>query len=251
MTSQALVVVHQEATSAHGNGDYLRFWWQRTQVPLGLFALLAAIFATTNFDLDIARALFFNPANQRWIGADSWWTNDLIHSGGQFLLRSLAAAAAVIWIASYKKPGLIGYRRPAAFFVIAVVLSISFVGILKTVTNVHCPWALSDFGGAQPYLHLFSHRPASMRAGHCFPAAHSSSGYALIALFFLFRERSARLAKISLCVAAVTGLMFGIAQQSRGAHFVSHDIWSAFLVWMISLSIYTFAFKMRLWSQSA
>ena len=249
MTSQALVVVHQETTAARGNGDYFSFWWQRTRIPLGLFALLAAIFATTNFDPAIARALFFDPANQRWIGADSWWTNDLIHSGGQLLLRSLVAAAAVVWIASYKKTELIAYRRAAAFLVIAVVLSISFVGILKTVTNVHCPWALSDFGGAQPYLHLFSHRPASMRAGHCFPAAHSSSGYALIALFFVFRERSARFAKIALCVAAVAGLMFGIAQQSRGAHFVSHDIWSAFLVWMISLSIYTFGFKMRLWNR--
>ena len=33
------------------------------------------------------------------------------------------------------------------------------------------------------------------------------------------------------------------AQQACGAHFVSHDVWSAWLVWTISLSVYTFAFK--------
>ena len=42
---------------------------------------------------------------------------------------------------------------------------------------------------------------------------------------------------------SLTGLMFGIAQQSRGAHFVSHDLWSAFLVWMITLSVYAFAIQ--------
>ncbi len=41
--------------------------------------------------------------------------------------------------------------------------------------------------------------------------------------------------------------MFGIAQQARGAHFVSHDLWSAFLVWTVTLSIYAFAFRARLW----
>ena len=40
-----------------------------------------------------------------------------------------------------------------------------------------------------------------------------------------------------------TGLAFGLAQQARGAHFVSHDLWSAFLVWTLTLSVYAFAFR--------
>jgi membrane-associated PAP2 superfamily phosphatase len=216
--------------------------------PLAAFVLLATLFATTPLDTAIARALFFDPTHMRWIGADSWWTNDLIHAGGQALVRSLAVAALVVWIATFVKPALRDLRRPAAYFTVALVLSVATVGLLKQVTNVHCPWALAGFGGTEPYLHLFSHRPAAMRAGHCFPAAHASSGYALIAFYFAFRERYRLLARLGIVVTILAGLIFGIAQQSRGAHFVSHDVWSAFLVWSIALALYAFAFKARLWS---
>ena len=53
---------------------------------------------------------------------------------------------------------------------------------------------------------------------------------------------------LGIVVTILTGLIFGVAQQSRGAHFVSHDVWSAFLVWSIALALYAFAFKARLWS---
>ena len=43
------------------------------------------------------------------------------------------------------------------------------------------------------------------------------------------------------------GLVFGLAQQARGAHLLSHDVWSAMLAWLIPLSVYAFAFKRRLW----
>ncbi|HEY4366241.1 MAG TPA: phosphatase PAP2 family protein [Steroidobacteraceae bacterium] len=246
MTSIA-AVVSREAGLPKDDTSPLRLWWQYTRLPLAAFVLLAVVFATTRIDLEIARAFFFDPVHQRWIGADSWWTNGFVHTGGQWLVRSFVAVAIGVWVMTFVKPDRRELRRPAAYFIVAVVLSVAFVGLLKTVTNVHCPWALADFGGSQPYVHLFSHRPAGMHAGHCFPAAHSSSGYALIALYFVFRERNARLATMGIAAMVVTGLVFGLAQQSRGAHFVSHDIWSAFLVWMVSLSVYAFAFKTRLW----
>ena len=248
MSSIIAAVVSQDLVSQPGDTSPLRFWWQYTRGPLAVFILVATVFATTPIDPRIAHALFFDNLHQRWIGADSWWTNEFVHTGGQWLLRSAVAAAIALWTATFFKPGLARLRRPAAYFVIAVVLSISIVGLLKLVTNVNCPWALADFGGTQPYVHLFSHRPALMHTGHCFPAAHSSSGYALIAFYFVFREHNRRLATASVVATVLAGLIFGLAQQSRGAHFVSHDIWSAFLVWSISLSLYAFAFKTKLWN---
>lgn len=242
-------VVSRDIASLNSEASPLRFWWQHTRVPLAVFILLATIFATTQFDPDIARALFFDSVHHRWIGADSWWTNELIHSGGQWVARSLVAAAIVLWAATFVKPDLLELRRPTAYFIVATVLSISIVGSLKLVTNVNCPWALADFGGIQPYVHLFSHRPPLMHAGHCFPAAHASAGYALIAFYFVFRERNVRLARIGVAATIVAGLIFGLAQQSRGAHFVSHDVWSAFLVWLICVTVYAFAFKTRLWNR--
>jgi len=221
-------------------------WRRYTQVALLLFLPLAIIFARTHADLAVAHALFFDPSRNHWIGADSWVTNGLIHHGGQWLLRILAAAALGTWITTFFRPGMRALRRPAGYFALSLIFSVGTVGLLKLFTNVHCPWDLREFGADLPYVELFAHRVAGT-AGHCFPAAHASSGYALFAFYFLFRERSHWLSRLGLITGVCMGLIFGIAQQSRGAHFVSHDLWSAFLVWMISMTIYTTVFKARLW----
>ena len=225
-------------------------WWTRVRWPAAVFVLLAAVFADTSVDIRIARTLFYDAAQHSWIGADSWWTNELIHTGGQWLLRGLIVAAMILWVWSLQRPSRAPLRRPTAYFVLASVLSIGITGLLKTVTNVHCPWALSAFGANQPYLHLFDPRPATMRTGHCFPAAHASFGYSLLALYFVFLERRRALARAALALGIGAGLLFGIAQQSRGAHFMSHDLWSAFLVWLICLTTYVFVFSASLWSGS-
>jgi len=224
-----------------------QLWWRHARVPLFAFIVLALPLAVTHIDVAIAHALFFDASQMRWIGAENFWVNDLVHVGGRWFMRGVVAAAFVLCVSASFRPGLRRWRRPAAYFVTAAVLSIGICGLLKTITNVDCPWDLTEFGGRFPVVALFADRPDDLRHAHCFPAAHAASGYALLALYFLFRERSAALARLGLAVGIGTGLIFGIAQQARGAHFVSHDIWSAFLVWIISLSVYTWIFRARLW----
>jgi membrane-associated PAP2 superfamily phosphatase len=224
------------------------FYWHHLRLPLILFAVLATVLASTTLDISIAHALYFDEVQSRWIGAGSWWTNELIHRDGTWLIRSMALLALSLWIASWVQPKLHEMRRPAGYFFVALVLSVGVVGLLKTLTNVDCPRDLTEFGGTFPFIHLFEHRPADLRHAQCFPAAHASSGYALLALYFVFRERSWLAARLGLAAGLLMGLVFGIAQQTRGAHFVSHDVWSAMLVWTVSLSLYTFAFKARLWN---
>ena len=33
-------------------------------------------------------------------------------------------------------------------------------------------------------------------------------------------------------------MMFGIAQQLRGAHFLSHDLWALMLCWLVALAMH-------------
>lgn len=226
----------------------IMFYWRHLRAPLAVFLLLATVLASTNLDIAIAHALYFDEVQSRWIGAASWWTNELIHRDGTWLMRSVAALSLALWAATWWRPQMHELRRPALYFFIALVLSVGLVGLLKTLTNVDCPRDLTEFGGGFPFIHLFEHRPAGLRHAQCFPAAHASSGYALLALYFVFRERSLRAARFGLAAGLSLGLVFGIAQQSRGAHFVSHDVWSAMLVWTISLAVYTFGFKARLWN---
>jgi membrane-associated PAP2 superfamily phosphatase len=234
----------------HAVGNSLDVWWHHIRMPLAAFVALAMLFATTGSDIRIAHAFFFD-AHHGWIGADSWWTNELLHKTGQWAIRLLVLTAIGFWFATFGVSNFRELRRPIGYAIAAFLLSVSVVGLLKWTTNVYCPWDLVDFGGAHPYAHVFSHRSASMPRGQCFPAGHASSGYALVALFFVLKERSARWAKIALSTAAIVGLTFGLGQQSRGAHFISHDVWSAFLAWTASASVYAFAFGGRLWDRPA
>lgn len=224
-------------------------WWNHARGPLALFMLAAGVLAMSWTDVTIAQAFFFDDVQGRWIGTGNWWIETVIHTGGRWATRVVVLAAIALWISTYVNPELRTLRRPAIYFSVSVVLSVSIVGLLKLVTNVDCPWDLAMFGGHYPFVHLFAHRPAELRAGHCFPAAHASSGYALMALYFAFRERNATLARLGLVLGIGIGLVFGLAQQARGAHFASHDVWSAFITWIVALTIYAVVFKARLWTR--
>jgi membrane-associated PAP2 superfamily phosphatase len=226
-------------------------WWRMVRWPSFAFAMLAPVFATTDLDLTIAKSLFFDVVQGQWLGAHSWWIGAFLHTGGRWAIRVIVACACVLWIATYCNEGARALRRPAGYFIVASVLGIAIVGLLKTITNVDCPWDLTPFGGHFPVVSLFADRPDALRAGRCFPAAHASSGYALVALYFVFRERSRVLARIGLGVGVVCGVVFGLAQQARGAHFMSHDLWSAYLVWVIAASIYVFGFATRLYGTNS
>lgn len=228
-----------------------QFYWRQLRAPLLLFALLASLLATTMADVAIAHAFFFDETRAQWLGANSWWTNELIHHGGAWLIRGMVAAALLLWASSWWRPEWRELRKPALYFMASVTLSVGLVGLLKAITNVDCPRDLAEFGGSFPFIHLFAHRPGAMRHARCFPAAHASSGYALLALYFALRERSRWASRLGLATGLGMGLIFGIAQQARGAHFISHDVWSAWLVWTVSLSLYTFVFKARLWNSAS
>ena len=47
----------------------------------------------------------------------------------------------------------------------------------------------------------------------------------------------------ALAIGLAAGLVFGISQQFRGAHFLSHDIWSLALCWYLSLGIHYAIFR--------
>lgn len=225
-----------------------RFWWAHLRLPLFAFAALAVVCEWTTLDGAIAHTFFYDESRHAWLGANSWWVNQFLHTGGRWAIRCIVALSLLVWAATFFDAGLRSLRRASAYVCIGMIASVAAVGLLKTLTNVDCPWDLARFGGSYPWVGLFSDRPDLLRQGRCFPAAHASSGYALMALYFAFRERHRALARCGLALGIATGLTFGVAQQARGAHFLSHDVWSAFLVWLILLSIYVFAFRRRLYS---
>src|SRR5688572_22299780 len=200
--------------------------------PVPLLLLTAALLEGLDLDRRIAHAFFHGSF---WLGAgtNAWWATGLIHGGGRMLVRGAAAAALAWWMLSFRFPPLARWRREALFVFAGLVLVTATVGLLKVLTDVDCPWDLAGFGGNRPYLPLFDARPDYLPAARCFPGAHSSSGFALMGLWFALRDRRPRAARFALWAAVCVGALFSFGQQARGAHFLSHDLVSAALAWGI------------------
>jgi membrane-associated PAP2 superfamily phosphatase len=209
-------------------------WWPAIAL-LAAFALLEV----GQLDRAVAHEFFYD-AHSGWLGAGAgeWWARDLIHQAGRWLPRGVAAAAGLAWLASFRMPTLAAWRRELLYVFCGMALVIGSVGVLKELTNVDCPWDLTDFGGKYPYVALFAPRPAGLRHAACFPAAHSSSGFALLAVYFALRNRRPGLARAAFIGAIAIGIVFAFGQEARGAHFLSHDLTSAGIAWLSLVWLY-------------
>jgi membrane-associated PAP2 superfamily phosphatase len=216
------------------------FWRRHAWWPLLAFAVVFGTLEVFSLDRVLARQWYFNVHTAQWLGAGpgEWWAHGLVHNGGRWVVRGIAAAALAIWALSFALASLREWRRTAGFVLLSMLLAVLVVGGLKLVTNVDCPWSLTGFGGHNPYIALFADRPDALARAQCFPGAHSSSGFALVCFYFAFRDRSRRLAYWLLGIALAVGIAFSIGQEARGAHFLSHDLASAAIVWFLQLGLY-------------
>lgn len=206
----------------------------------GIGVLLAALLfclVVTGGDAEFARSLFFDGLQERWIGRHEWWANELLHTGGRNAMRLLGVIALAAWAGSAFHTWLRPHRAALGYFSACMVIVPLTVGLLKQVTNVDCPWDLQGFGGTVPAFHWFQDRPDDLPRAACFPGAHSSSAFALFSLFFVWRPTRPRLAWAALTGTVVLGALFSIAQQARGAHFLSHDLASALIAWLLCFAL--------------
>ncbi|HEU4779722.1 MAG TPA: phosphatase PAP2 family protein [Steroidobacteraceae bacterium] len=221
-------------------GSSQLFWRQHLWWPLLAFTIAFGVLEIFSLDLVLAREWYFSDHAAQWLGAGNgaWWARGILHTGGRWLVRGIAAGALAIWALSFGVARLHDWRRTAGFVFLAMLLATLLVGSLKAVTNVDCPWDLAGFGGHNPYVALFADRPDALPRAQCFPGAHASSGFALICFYFAFRDRSRGAARWMLAAAIAIGIAFSIGQEARGAHFFSHDLTSAAIVWCTQLGLY-------------
>jgi len=222
-------------------GEWTRGFWVRHAVaPLGLFVLLAIPFEVSDLDL-WATDPFFDFATGNWPYLKAWWAKDLLHDRGQNLVWLFAGALAVAFAGSFRNPALAPWRRPILYAGVCLAVAPLLVAILKLVSGRHCPWEIARYGGRVPWTRLFEAAPPvppDAPRGRCWPASHASSGMALCALYFVGRVRGSRRLWLWALPAIVLGAAFALCQQARGAHFLSHNLWSAVLCWVVALAAY-------------
>ncbi|MDH0300726.1 phosphatase PAP2 family protein [Pseudomonas sp. GD04091] len=191
----------------------------------------------TSLDMDLAN-LFYDQAAGQFIGRHSYLLETILHDRvkqGVILLGLLSIAA---FASSFFWKRLFGWRRELGCLVLALGLSTAFVTPLKQLTQVQCPWSLTQFGGKETYSKLLEPRPATDKPGLCWPGGHAATGFCLFALFFVLRDRKPRLARAALAVAFVAGSILSIGRMMQGAHFLSHNVWTAVFCWLIGLGSY-------------
>ncbi|MCK9516297.1 MAG: phosphatase PAP2 family protein [Ottowia sp.] len=165
----------------------------------------------------------------RW--RDSFWLTTVLHQGGK-------DAAWLLWLAL-----LLALRWPPAFMrrldrlqrwqlVLGVLAAVAVINLVKYASHTSCPWSLRDFGGSARHVSHWLWNRLDGGPGHCFPAAHASAGFAFMTGWFAWRQSGSRIAAAWLAASVFAGMLLGIAQQLRGAHFMSHTLWTAWICWV-------------------
>jgi membrane-associated PAP2 superfamily phosphatase len=215
--------------------DEAAFWrWVAVVTVAGLALLLAL--ELTSIDVRLA-TLSYDSTARAFPLREHFITTRIAHDAVKG-----ASVAAFIWILAgiWKPLGVLRRldRRSRITLLVSTVACLVIVASLKRASALHCPWGLAMFGGALPYLRLLDTVPPGWVRGGCFPAGHALSAFAYIGGFFAFRPVAPRAAWGWLAVVAAAGAFAGISQQLRGAHFLSHTLWTAWLCWTIAAVLF-------------
>ncbi|WP_158636291.1 phosphatase PAP2 family protein [Aerolutibacter ruishenii] len=228
-----------EVAVAHAIGGELppharRLPWPELWVPWLVGIVLLVLMVVADVDFRWADQLY-GLQGQHWALKSAFVTEDLLHRMGRDLSAAAWLAVAVAWVLSWRRPHMGAQRRALALLALSVLLATGLVAWIKSWSNMDCPWDLLRYGGQRPFVALWEARPAALGHNRCFPAGHASAGYAWMALYFHALAVRPAWRWLGLGVGVAAGLVFGLSQQLRGAHFLSHDVWTALLCWTVAV----------------
>lgn len=193
----------------------------------------------TDIDLMLADAVY-DTATGTFPWRHAWLTDTFSHVLLKGLLTLAAAwfilaAARDLWRPRLARDALDRLRlRVVGLSAVLVPLVIS---MLKQASVAHCPWDLARYGGDQPYLRLFDALPLGVPAGHCLPAGHASTALWLVSLCVYWLPSRPGAAQRVALLALLLGGLVGWMQQLRGAHFLTHTLWSTWIACAVVLAI--------------
>jgi membrane-associated PAP2 superfamily phosphatase len=240
-TNAAILPAGTEATSAGGPPRWVA--WQ-VLLPLALLAVATTCLIPLGGDRWFAGHLYAAEGG-RWALRNSYLLTRVLHAGGKALstLAWLGVLAATLrsTVDARWKP----LRRPLLVLLLSVAASTLLVSVLKHTTGMDCPWSATAYGGTHPYFTLFQGAPRGIRPNGCFPAGQASAGYAWIALYFFCASVRPAWRGVGLAVGLGAGLVLGIAQQLRGAHYPSHDLYTLAICWFIALGMHRLSLRLR------
>lgn len=206
---------------------------------LSLVFASIALYLLENSSLDLWLAdQWYALQGGQWAWRNHWLSYDLIHHYGKKVIQLIGLLALVLIFLSYYRPRLRNFRAPTAYVLMTMALVPAAIASFKRISPVPCPWDIQRYGGELPYLPTFDYQFAATTAGHCFPSGHASGGFILFALYFASLPYTRKPILKYLLPGIVVGWTFALGQQSRGAHFLSHDVWTMSICWLSALGLF-------------
>ena len=209
-------------------------WTPRRLFGLTVFLfLLLALWDFSGLDLPLAR--LFGSSDGFPLRSSRWFVISF-HE----IPRNLSSVLVVALLIGIFKPWNFLKRlsrRDRVQLVLSVLGGMVLITILKKANHTSCPWDVNEFGGRALYVSHWAWGVRDQGPGHCFPAGHASSAFGFLAGWFVIRKAGATVSNRWLLLALVLGLILGIAQQLRGAHYMSHTLWTAWICWTFGLLV--------------
>lgn len=196
-----------------------------------MLAGLALAWDASDLDLTTMRWL---ADSQGFVLRQHWLLDRVLHDG----VHDLALGAYLLLLVLLCRPvGLLRKLDPLQRMEVAsgTTLVVLVVGLLKRWSLTSCPWDLAEFGGVASYVSHWAWGQADGGPGHCFPGGHASSTLVFLSLALPWLQGNAqdrRLGHTLLRAILLSGLLLGLGQTLRGAHYPSHTLWTAVACWL-------------------
>ncbi|MEE2028429.1 hypothetical protein DIKCMJMK_02308 [Shewanella oneidensis] len=204
-----------------------------------MFAVLIFGLEWTDADMRFASLLFnWQGGVDSWPLRGHWITESLLHVTGRNLVILFTVVVVVAIGLSFRVDKLRLYRKGFIYLFTSLLASVLLVRMGKSISHMTCPWDVIEFGGRMIHSSLFERLPEGAEFGQCFPGGHSSGGFAWVASYYVLKQCHRRYAKFGLLFGIGLGAIFGLAQELRGAHFISHDLWSLAIAWTSASLLY-------------
>jgi len=202
---------------------------RRLRLAIWTFSALLLLLAWDALALDLPLARLSGSLNGFPL-RETWLLSAVLHEDARRLswVVMIALILAIWWPVGVLRRLSRGER---AGMVLGTLLALLAVSALKSISRTSCPWDLAEFGGVAHYVSHWAFGRLDGGGGRCFPAGHASAGFAFVTGYFWLKDKAPGSARAWLIVVLAIGFILGIAQQFRGAHYMSHTLWTAWVCW--------------------
>ena len=221
-----------------------RWWWQATGLAL------AGVLAWDASGLDLTV--------MSWLGNSEgfalrhrWWLATVLHDGAR---RAATVLYLLLWAMVWRPLGVFKQfeRHERVDMMVGVTVALITISLMKRYSLTSCPWELQAFGGAARYVSHWQWGLADGGGGMCFPGGHASSALAFMALALpgLAAQPGSRRHQTGvrlLALVLLLGMVLGVVQTLRGAHYPSHSLWTAWLCWCVAGAVFAGLGRWRAW----